>query len=88
MIVSTPCADDAVDQRLVAGLADDQRHTLGHGPLEAGREIIEHDDVLAGIDQLIDHVAADIPGAASDQDRHVFEPPVLSWPTRICQMPG
>ncbi len=87
-------ADDAADQRLIAGLADDQRHILGDGPLEAGREIVEHDNRLAGVDQLIDHVAADIAGAASDQDRHVFNPAVAlptcasSWATRICQIPG
>ena len=37
-------------------------------PVEAGRQIVEHDDVLAGIDELPDHVAADIAGAAGDQD--------------------
>ena len=75
MIASTPCfLDDGRDQRLVAGLADDQRHALGDRPVEAGREIVEHDDALARRDQRIDHVAADVAGAAGDQDRHEIRP--------------
>ncbi len=67
-------ADEARDQRLVAGLADDERHAFGDGPVEARRQIVEHDHALAGIDELIDHVAADIAGAACDQDCHVGQP--------------
>ena len=51
MIASTlVLADDARDQRLVAGLADDERHALGDGPVETRRQVVEHDDALAGID--------------------------------------
>ena len=62
--------DQRRDQRLVAGLADDKRHVLRHRPVEAGRQIVEHHHALAGIDERVDHVAADIAGAAGDQDRH------------------
>ena len=61
-------------QRLIASLADDDRHALRHRPIEAGGEIVEHDHALAGIDQRVDHVASDIAGAAGDQDRHDGEP--------------
>ena len=72
MIASTPCSRDQLrDQRLIAGLADDERHRLGQRQSKAGREVVEHDDPLAGIDQRMHHVAADIAGAAGDQDRHV-----------------
>ena len=75
MIASTPCSlDELCDQRLIAGLAEDQRHALGDRPVEAGREVVEHDDLLARRDQRIDHVAADVAGAAGDQDRHVARP--------------
>jgi hypothetical protein len=38
----------------------------------SGREIIEHDDVFAGVNQLTDHVTADVAGAAGNEDRHGF----------------
>ena len=66
--------DELGDQRLVAGIADDQRHALGDRPVEAGGQVVEHDDRLAGLDQRMDHVAADIAGAAGDQNRHVARP--------------
>ena len=67
-------ANEARDQRLVAGIADNQRCALGHGPLEPGGEIVEHHDALAGIEEFEHHVAADIAGSASDQDRHARSP--------------
>ena len=71
MMASTPCsAISAATRRLIAGLADDERNRLGHGPVEAGRKIVQHDDGFAGIDERMNHVAADIAGAAGDQDRH------------------
>ena len=41
-----------------------------HQEAKAGRQIVEHDHRLAGVDQLVHHVAADIAGPARDQDRH------------------
>jgi hypothetical protein len=37
---------------------------------EAGREVVEHDAPLAGIDQRVHCMASDITGAAGDQHRH------------------
>ena len=72
MIASTSCLrDEILDQRLVADVADDQLGLARHRPVEAGRQVVEHDDALAGIDQLVDHVAADVAGAAGHQNAHV-----------------
>src|SRR6202040_1683463 len=72
--VDAMLADQPRHQRLIAGLADDQRPPLGDRPVEARRQIVEHDHALAGIGELVDHVAADIAGAARDQDCHVGQP--------------
>jgi hypothetical protein len=45
-------------------------HLARHQEAKSGRQIVEHDHRLAGIDQLMHHVAADIAGPARDQDRH------------------
>ena len=71
MIASTRCSAISLrDQRLIADVADDERHARRHRPVEAGGEVVEHDHALAGVDQRVDHVAADVAGAAGDQDRH------------------
>jgi hypothetical protein len=57
-------------QRAVAGRAGDEGHRARDQEAEAGRQIVEHDHGLAGIDQGMHHVAADIAGAAGHQDRH------------------
>ena len=63
-------ANEASDEGLVAAVAGDQRHAIRDGRGESGRKIVEHDDALAGVAELKYHVAADIAGAAGDQDRH------------------
>ena len=67
-------ADELRHQRLVAGLADDERHAFGDRPAMAGGQIVEHDDAFAGIGQFQHHLAADIAGAAGDQNRHGLRP--------------
>ena len=62
--------DEPRHQRLIAGLADDQRHAFGNRRAMSRREIVEDDHPLAGIDEVAHHLAADIAGAAGDQDRH------------------
>lgn len=59
------------DQALVAELADNQFGFSRHGPTKPGREIVEDDNLLAVIEQFVDHMAADISGAACDQNAHV-----------------
>jgi heptosyltransferase I len=38
---------------------------------EAGRQVVEHHHALAGVDQFVHHVAADVAGAAGDQHGHI-----------------
>ena len=68
--IDTVLGDGRGSQRLVAGLAHHQRNAFRHCPVEAGREIVEYHDGFAGIEQRVNHVAADIAGATGDQDRH------------------
>ena len=72
MIASTSCS---VDQPARPAPASPKSPTTSFAsgrdrPAEAGREIVEDDDLLAGVEQLPDHVAADIAGAAGDQNAH------------------
>src|SRR6516162_2167799 len=75
--------DDGVDSmfcnqrghaRLVASVTNYERRIPSHRPVEAGGEIVEHHRPLADVDERMNHVAADIAGAASDQDRHAAGP--------------
>ena len=61
---------DALDQVLVAEVSDHEPNRVGHGRAEAGREVVDHDDLFAGIEQSQHHVAADVAGAPRDQDGH------------------
>ena len=66
-----PMIDDhAADGRLVAHVGDDQGYAIRHRPAKAGRKVIEHHDILSGVEELQHHVAADVSGAARDQHRH------------------
>ena len=86
--VDAVLGDQRGDARAISDVADDQRRALRHRPFEAGREIVEHQHALAGIDERENHVASDIAGAAGDQDRHAVGPPkpsviASSDPTQI-----
>src|SRR5271165_4358364 len=65
-------ADQSLYKWLIAGVADNKGHFLSDRPAISGREIIERDNILAGINQLKDHVTADVAGSAGNEDRHVF----------------
>ena len=60
-------AQQATDQFAVADVADDQ-WGIEHGLAKAGDQAVEHDDLLATFAQLQDDVAADVAGAAGDED--------------------
>ncbi len=62
--------DQPRDEVGVARVADDEARRLGNGPVEAGREIVENDDLLPGVEEAERHVAADVAGAAGDQNAH------------------
>jgi hypothetical protein len=68
--VDVVAPDGGADEVGVAGIADDQGRPRRHGLAEPGRKIVEYDDVLAGAQELENHVAADIAGAACHQNGH------------------
>jgi hypothetical protein len=62
--------DQPADQRLIAAVALDECRLGRDRPGKAGREVVEDDDGLARVDQLPDHMAADVAGAAGDKYAH------------------
>ena len=66
-------AQQPPDKFLIAAVADHERHAGRNRPVVAGRQIVEHDHALAGVDEFEHHVAADIACSAGDQHCHVFE---------------
>ena len=62
--------DHALDEVLVAGIADEQRHAFGQEIGKARGEVVDHDDAFAGIHQRAHHVTSDIAGAAGDKHGH------------------
>ena len=80
--------DDGVDiiaqqqpphEIVVADIAFDELGLIRHRPAKAGGEIVEDEEVFAGIEQLEHHMASDEAGAAGDQDTHE--------PTSKCGVP-
>jgi hypothetical protein len=59
-------------ERLVPGVTDDKLGALRYRPIETGTEIIEYHDAFAAIEEGVNHVAADVAGAAGDQDSHAI----------------
>ena len=71
MMLSTPMrGDHALDEVLVGGIADEQRHAFGQECGKAGGQIVDHDDAFAGFHQRVNHVTSDIAGAAGDKHGH------------------
>ena len=76
MMASTLCSAISAATRAWSPVSPTTSGTsFGTAQSKAGREIVEHHHALAGIDERMHHVAADIAGAAGDQDRHVLGPP-------------
>src|SRR5215471_2635864 len=61
-------------QLSVTRRASDEWHFVGQQKTESGRQVVEYDHWLAEVSEFMHHVAADIAGAASDQDRHESSP--------------
>ena len=66
--------EQARDERLVEHRALDQARPARHVPGEPAAQIVEDHDVVAAADELARHVRSDEPGAAGDEDRHVYTP--------------
>ena len=62
-------SDQPADQGFVSDIAQRERHIRRDSPSEARRQIVQHDDAAAGICERQYGMAADIAGAAGDQDR-------------------
>ena len=62
-------AQDASDELAVAGVADDEWR-VEHRGAKAGRKIVQHDGVCAQLAQLPNDVAADVSGAAGNENGH------------------
>ena len=61
--------DDAVDQHPLGDRAMEERHVVGHDLARAVRQIVDDGNAPAGILERKNSVAADIAGAAGDEDR-------------------
>ncbi len=55
---------------MVADIALDELRRVRHRPAEPGRQIVENDNVLAGVEQLEHHMAADEASSTRDQNAH------------------
>jgi hypothetical protein len=60
--------NDLSHQVLITGVADDKRYARGDCPVEPCRQIVKYDDTFAVIGEFVDHVTADIAGAAAYKD--------------------
>ena len=60
--------EDPREQPGILDVAFVERHALGHRETEAGDQVVDHRDRPAGIEQRQHRVAADITGAAGDED--------------------
>ena len=61
--------DDNVDGRRIVDARLDQGHIIGDRPAKAGDQIVDDDHRIARIAQRQHRMAADIAGAAGDEDR-------------------
>ena len=68
--IDTMFLDQPADQRLIANIAVHEMGLFAHQRARAVRKIVEHDHALAAIEQGIGHMAADISGAAGDENAH------------------
>ena len=62
--------DDGGEEALVAKIALDEGGLRWHGPSEPGRQVVEHDDALAGVQQGQHHVSADVAGPTRHKNAH------------------
>jgi hypothetical protein len=62
--------EHALDEVLVARVADEQRNALGQECGKAGGQVVDHDNAFAGFYQRLNRVTSDIAGAAGDKHSH------------------
>src|SRR3979490_785940 len=62
--------DDALDEVLVRGVADEQRPPLGQRGRKSRGEVVDHDNAFTSFHQRLNHVTSDIAGAAGYKHGH------------------
>src|SRR5947207_2808705 len=62
------------DARAIADVRDDERDGRIEVRAVAGREVVEHDDVVVPGAEGVDDVRSEEPGAAGDEDAHPTYP--------------
>jgi hypothetical protein len=62
--------DQGGNETFVSGLSNKKWRPARDRRSIAGRQVVEHNDGLAGVRECMHHMAADISGAASHQDGH------------------
>jgi len=63
-------AEQPAHEGMIADIALDEFRLGRYRPAESGRQIVENEHVLAGIEQLEHHMAADEAGPARDEHTH------------------
>ena len=70
--------EDAADQRAIGDIAFVERHVVGHRLARAVRQIVNHRDAPPRVLQRKHRVAADVSGAAGDEDWDFAHAPALA----------
>ena len=76
--LDTVLGEEPGHQGVIADVPDDE-FARGHGLAKAAAEVIQHDDALCGCPQLLYNMAADIAGAAGDENRGLGQRISLSF---------
>ena len=63
-------ANDRFKKSAIADVADDQMCLGGDGPVETGRQAVDHHHLFTGVAQFPYHMAANISGAARYEHTH------------------
>ena len=71
--VDAVLAHDRAHEILIPHVADDERRLGRHHPPKASRQIVENHNLFAGLDELENHMAADVAGPARNQDSLFFD---------------
>ena len=72
-----------LEQGGVTEVAHQEPHPRRYRLATTGREVVEHGHLVAGVRELAHGVAADVAGAARDQDLHRRPMPWYSKPSRF-----
>ena len=63
-----------VQKHTVTNVADHEIRSTRNSPVEAGGEVVENDNPHAMVQELKDHMAADVAGTAGYENAHTLNP--------------